>query len=235
MIEKIKKSFKNISYITTFIVTLIGLYTFFMHEYAQRFGIENDNLQILNVDFKPSISFFDQKSGFYGDCVVVVTVKNFGNKTIRLTSGVIKIEGNQILDSQCSGIGIKTLNKNPKKSAVIKIDPGDEKKIQFSRHISFKSIIHYLSKNDLTKVPVVKISDEYFLQDIRMEEYMEKKFSNSLIHIKLYTNYKKIIKDHTVDFIDSGKTLNSDGKIHYNSFLADLVAIKQGLLKYGFQ
>ena len=239
MINIIKKVLKNISYITTLVLTLIGLYTFASQYYVEKYGVEDENLQILNVKFIPSISFFDKNNDFYGNSDILVTVKNFGNKKIQLTSDDVQIEGDYTLYSKCGGFGINRLHNDPKKSSVITINAGDEKSFTLSKDISFKKIIGYFDNDEFNQTLVSKINKEYLLHDTRIEnkflEYIKTQFPTASINIKLYTGYKKIIKTHILHLYDAGTSFTADGKIHYNSFLADIVANKQGKRKYGLQ
>ncbi len=239
MTETIKKLMKNVSYLITFILTIVGLYTFFSQEISERYGTEDDNLQILNVKFVPSILFFDKKSGFYGDSEVILTVKNFGNKTIRLTSDKIDIYGDQTLNTKCNGIGVNVLNEKPQESSVIAIKAGEEKEFTLSKHISFKKVIKYFDSKEFDSTLVSKFNNQYLLHEVRLEDkfkkFLQTKYYDASIHIRLYTQFKKIIKDHTVKLGDGGDYFNADGKIHYNSFLAEIAALKQGIKKLGVQ
>jgi hypothetical protein len=239
MIENIKILLKNISYITAFIVTMLGLYTFFSQYYVEKYGVENENLQILNVKFVPSISFLDKDNGFYGNSDIRVTVKNVGNTKIQLTSDDVQIEGDDTLYSKCGGFGINRLQSDPKQSSVITINAGDEKSFTLSKDISFKKIIKYFDNDEFNQILVSKINKEYLLHDARIEnkflEYIKTQFPTASINIKLYTGYKKIIKTHTLHLYDAGTIFTTDGKIHYNSFLADIIANKQGKRIYGLQ
>jgi len=100
-----------------------------------------------------------------------------------------------------------------------------------SRNISFKKIIKYFDNDEFNQTLVSKISNEYLLHDTRIEnqflEYIRKQFPTASINIKLYTEYKKIIKTHTLHLYDAGTIFTANGKIHYNSFLANIIANKQ--------
>ena len=230
--EYIIQIMKYFSYTITLILTLIGLYTFFNQMYIDKFGKENENLQIVNVRLVPSHWFFKKEYAFYANSGVAVTVKNLGDTKIQLTSYSMEFNGDKTLHSNATAIGENILGNDPNKTSSIFINEGQEKTFYLSQSLSLDKAMSFFDKKVFLNAFISPIGENTFLlHDLEVSKDFNKllfeKYKTTSIDIKLYTGNKKLIKEHEIVLSNGSDLFEKNGNFQHNSFLANALSIKQ--------
>lgn len=84
--------------LVSFIAGAIAIFTFLKLEYDSTFGKDLDELRVVEAYINPQHGFFDSKSKDFLETVSInLKVRNFGGKTIILTSASAEIENSENL------------------------------------------------------------------------------------------------------------------------------------------
>lgn len=228
---------KNLpTFLNTFIGFLAGAFAVYMFldvKYSENFGSDDNNIQIMHMKLVPNPFFLNKEFDFYGNANITITVRNFGNTKVQLTSYTLNIKGDKKLKAKSYAFGQNMLDTDPSKSKSIFIAPGEEKMFRLSSSLVLKNILPFFQTKDFKKSLYSHIgSDNYLLHNIdiykKFNKELYKIYGKTELEIQLFTGYNKLIKEHVVKLADGITIFENNGKFQHDTFLAKVFAIQIG-------
>lgn len=245
---KIKRVFiKNYAFLFGLLATvasIIVIYDFLEKKYINIYGSNTEDIQVLNLTLIPHRYFLDKeiistnlkvRNDFYATANISVTIKNYSDKKVFISSYTIK-KDKDLMSTATSG-GKFTIDINPHKSTLQTINAGEKKTFFLSQGINLRKIMPFFNTKDFKDAIYFKHDDYYMISNINsikaFNNYIDKVYNDSNIELFFYSNYKKLIKIYELKLSDGYAIANGDGKFDHGSFLAMIHAIKKDEYDYG--
>lgn len=224
---------KFISLITV-LATLIGIYQFFSEEITSYLSQNSNELQITEVNLRPSQAFFDSRMpSFVETATISFKIRNFGGEEIILTSAKAKIINSQSLKFATYGQGKGILGSKPEINESIKIKPGETEIITLSKGVKLTGITEFLDNSELKKGYISDFGNGYYLLHDsswvkKLNDYFSIRYGrDAAISITLYKNYNKQIKEQVVNFTTGSDIFDKSGQFQYDLFLGTALKLNQ--------
>ena len=208
-----------------FIAGAITIFSFSKSEFISTFGQDSDELRVVEAYINPQHGFFDPRLKDFLETVSIhLKVRNFGNKTIILTSAGAEIENSEELVFATASQGDGILGSEPEKNSVITIEPGETKDIRLSEGIKLKGITPFLESSEFKKEFFSNLGETYLLHNQSWIHRLNKELAlrygkDSTLSITLYEKYKKPIKKHEIKLSRGADIFDHSGKFQHDLFL----------------
>ena len=234
--NKFIKSGKIISTFLGFFVGALSVYTFYATYYENEYGAENDSIQIVNAYLLPRYGFNKLKD-FTDVSELRFAIKNFGNKTIHLTSASTKIINTSVIFHKSIGGGDNYLDEEPEKSDSIIIEPGEYKEVKIAIGFYLPGMLNYIKGENFKKAFYSNIGPRHMIHDYRLIDALNNKMTNLYgedagVEIRFFSNYKKLIRTHEIYFSQGTNMFGLPGKLRQEYFIGEVLSMLYGKKSY---